>query len=342
MMKRIVAPNNTLICLTVEGTAGYCAPESLTKKHYSAKSDVWQAGCCLYAMLSGFLAFDPDKPDDSVSGSYGKMVGIGWDNISEDAKDLIRHILVKNPATRYSTTDILKHPWIAGGVAPDNAEAFGQDYLKRIRLLALTQKMRTLFAETSMIDSVKMKKAGLVAALPFLINQKTSASSPQKSPPPPVTIRSSSGQPLPPLTPLEPLSAIHPDCDEHFFQKLKLLKSGVLQATSHFDEPSEHKIVKRMRTLSMGKEEMNDVISFDRRTSDSNVVMTSRSSWKGIDFGNITYPDFVSILRKVDLNQLATQRVFDLFDEDRTGNDRNKHFALLTICMLCSTMLSYA
>ena len=35
------------------GTDGYFAPESLLRCEYSAKTDVWQAGCILYTMLAG-------------------------------------------------------------------------------------------------------------------------------------------------------------------------------------------------------------------------------------------------------------------------------------------------
>ncbi len=33
--------------------------------------------------------------------------------VSENCKDLLRHILVADPAKRYSIADIQKHPWYA-------------------------------------------------------------------------------------------------------------------------------------------------------------------------------------------------------------------------------------
>lgn len=35
-----------------------------------------------------------------------------WTDISSGAKDLIGHLLVKNPIMRYSADDVLQHPWI--------------------------------------------------------------------------------------------------------------------------------------------------------------------------------------------------------------------------------------
>ncbi len=33
--------------------------------------------------------------------------------MSEDARDLIRHLLVRDPHLRYSAAEVLRHPWVA-------------------------------------------------------------------------------------------------------------------------------------------------------------------------------------------------------------------------------------
>ena len=38
-----------------------------------------------------------------------------WAFISDEAKDLISHLLVKDASQRYSAEMILNHPWVAGG-----------------------------------------------------------------------------------------------------------------------------------------------------------------------------------------------------------------------------------
>lgn len=35
-----------------------------------------------------------------------------WGSVSDTAKDLIRHLLVRNPRKRYSAVDVLQHPWL--------------------------------------------------------------------------------------------------------------------------------------------------------------------------------------------------------------------------------------
>ena len=40
------------------------------------------------------------------------LSGPKWDNVSEDAKDFIRHLLVYNPAKRMTAEQALKHAWL--------------------------------------------------------------------------------------------------------------------------------------------------------------------------------------------------------------------------------------
>jgi serine/threonine protein kinase len=37
-----------------------------------------------------------------------------WDDVSEAAKNLIRHLLVKDPKDRYTAKDCLADPWVQG------------------------------------------------------------------------------------------------------------------------------------------------------------------------------------------------------------------------------------
>jgi serine/threonine protein kinase len=40
-----------------------------------------------------------------------------WDDVSDSAKDLIRHLLVVSQDKRYTAQEALNHPWIAGNAA---------------------------------------------------------------------------------------------------------------------------------------------------------------------------------------------------------------------------------
>lgn len=102
---------------TVCGTPTYVAPEILNESGYGVKIDVWAAGVILYILLCGFPPFVSDNNDqeelfeDILSGQYGYPSPY-WDDISEEAKDLISHMLEPNPNLRFSAEDVLDHPWL--------------------------------------------------------------------------------------------------------------------------------------------------------------------------------------------------------------------------------------
>ncbi|KZO97207.1 Pkinase-domain-containing protein [Calocera viscosa TUFC12733] len=93
------------------GTTGYASPEMLLGQKYSGKEvDIWSVGVILYSLLCGGLPFDDD--DEIVMRNkviHGVYADPDW--LSEDARDLIRHILVKRPEDRYTIKQVLAHPW---------------------------------------------------------------------------------------------------------------------------------------------------------------------------------------------------------------------------------------
>ena len=96
---------------TACGSPFYAAPEMVRGEKYSGiKIDIWSSGIVLYAMLCGFLPFE-DKDNDKL---YMKIIEGVFDIpsfLSEDAIDLISHILNVNPKKRYNINDIKKHIW---------------------------------------------------------------------------------------------------------------------------------------------------------------------------------------------------------------------------------------
>ena len=97
---------------TKVGTAYYVAPEIL-KGDYTEKCDIWSAGVILYIFLSGDPPFN--GPNDSAI--YNKISQMKfsfpekkWKNISNEAKDLIVHMLAPEKE-RYNAKQVLAHPW---------------------------------------------------------------------------------------------------------------------------------------------------------------------------------------------------------------------------------------
>jgi serine/threonine protein kinase/Ca2+-binding EF-hand superfamily protein len=160
-------PDNSeqYISYALKGTNGCFAPESVIESVYSAQTDIWQAGCTLYSMLSGLAPFDPDKMHQITHGAYFEMTGVGWDNISESAKNLVSRTLQKDPKLRITAAEILTHPWIISE-APDRD--LGADYALRVKQLALRQKLRSFFLDHNITRSYNDTRDKIRAALPFL------------------------------------------------------------------------------------------------------------------------------------------------------------------------------
>ena len=105
--------NGEMFNLTV-GTPLYVSPEVLKNK-YNEKCDIWSCGVIMFMMLSGQPPFkggsDAEIYQSVKEGKYN-FDNEKWDEISNDAKDLINHLLIKDINKRYSAKQALSHPWI--------------------------------------------------------------------------------------------------------------------------------------------------------------------------------------------------------------------------------------
>ncbi|XP_011444543.1 calcium/calmodulin-dependent protein kinase type 1-like [Crassostrea angulata] len=105
---------------TACGTPGYVAPEVLAQQPYGKEVDCWSIGVISYILLCGY----PPFYDESDAALFQQILRAEyefdspyWDDISESAKDFIRHLMCKNPKQRFTCKQSLAYPWISGNTA---------------------------------------------------------------------------------------------------------------------------------------------------------------------------------------------------------------------------------
>jgi serine/threonine protein kinase len=108
---------------TACGTPGYVAPEILQNKGYdSGAVDVWSAGVILYILLCGFPPFyEEELPAlfDQILHARFDFPSPWWDNISKEAKDLVKAMLTIKPKDRITAKEVTKVKWIQTTNATD-------------------------------------------------------------------------------------------------------------------------------------------------------------------------------------------------------------------------------
>jgi serine/threonine protein kinase len=155
------------------GTWAYAAPE-MSDPHsggYDCKYDTWGFGVILFVVLSGYHPFDPEgglpvaEIKARARAARFDFEQPEWDVVSETAKDLLRKLIVKDPAVtwlclrcglcapcvwcacqnRLDSGQLLKHPWFTADVsnlpiAPDmgnKISAYQQRFVDAVRCVCV-------------------------------------------------------------------------------------------------------------------------------------------------------------------------------------------------------------
>lgn len=104
--------DNEVLFTSLAGSIDYQAPEVLKECGYEGSAcDMWSCGCILFFMLCGYLPFT-DRSDGLtrkriLSCQYNKQNRY----LSSGASDLIARLLERDPAKRFTTSDVIQHSW---------------------------------------------------------------------------------------------------------------------------------------------------------------------------------------------------------------------------------------
>lgn len=176
--------------LTPVGSAEYMAPEVVDawvgeSFSYDKKCDLWSLGIILYIMLCGYPPFYGQCGTEcgwergemcnncqemlftSIQEGHYEFPETEWGCVSEEAKDLIRHLLVREPSQRYSAAEVLKDKWI---ISPPDATP-----LATPRILTRNNSTKDLesFADTAISINRMMQQHLIISEPPkFFIREE--------------------------------------------------------------------------------------------------------------------------------------------------------------------------
>jgi serine/threonine protein kinase len=131
----VASPTATPQLLTPVGSAEFMAPEVVElfvgeSNHYDKRCDLWSLGVIVYILLCGYPPFSGNCEEDcgwnrgencrqcqellfeSIQEGRFSFPESEWDDVSDEAKDLICGLLVKEAPKRLSAEAVLNHPWI--------------------------------------------------------------------------------------------------------------------------------------------------------------------------------------------------------------------------------------
>uniref|UniRef100_A0A8C6Y6L8 Myosin light chain kinase family member 4 n=1 Tax=Naja naja TaxID=35670 RepID=A0A8C6Y6L8_NAJNA len=98
------------------GTPEFLAPEVVNYDFVSFPTDMWSIGVIAYMLITGLSPFLGDDDNETLN----NILACRWDfeeeefeNVSEEAKDFISKLLIKEKCWRISAGAALKHPWLS-------------------------------------------------------------------------------------------------------------------------------------------------------------------------------------------------------------------------------------
>lgn len=107
------------------------APEIIEDKGYNHLCDNWSVGTILYLILSGTPPFFSEQKAqlfELIKKAEVNFENQVWSTISDEAKDLIKKLITKEPTERISLDEALDHAWIKKYAQ----ETLNEDELNRI------------------------------------------------------------------------------------------------------------------------------------------------------------------------------------------------------------------
>jgi len=150
------------VLTTKAGTPYYVAPQVLAGK-YDESADMWSLGVIMYVMLCGYPPFHGDNDQevlDKVRQGRFTFTPVDWNNVSEDAKELIKKLLAFNPLDRYSAEQALNHVWVKNQAPKAKDVKLSSGFVDKLRGFRSQNKLKkaALHVIASSMDDKQIKQ----------------------------------------------------------------------------------------------------------------------------------------------------------------------------------------
>ncbi|XP_061506912.1 twitchin isoform X9 [Anopheles gambiae] len=98
------------------GTAEFAAPEIVEREPVGFYTDMWAVGVLAYVLVSGLSPFAGETDIDTLKnikqGTW-EFDEVAFRDVSEECKDFIRRLLIKNTEKRMTAHECLSHAWLS-------------------------------------------------------------------------------------------------------------------------------------------------------------------------------------------------------------------------------------
>ncbi|NWH80224.1 MYLK2 kinase, partial [Piaya cayana] len=97
------------------GTPEFLSPEVVNYEQVSYSTDMWSMGVITYMLLSGLSPFLGDNDTETLN----NVLAANWyfdeetfESVSDEAKDFVSNLIIKEKSGRMSAGQCLEHPWL--------------------------------------------------------------------------------------------------------------------------------------------------------------------------------------------------------------------------------------
>ncbi|NXC32745.1 MYLK2 kinase, partial [Campylorhamphus procurvoides] len=97
------------------GTPEFLSPEVVNYEQVSYSTDMWSMGVITYMLLSGlspFLGDDDTETLNNVLAANWYFDEENFESVSNEAKDFVSKLIIKDKSARMSANQCLQHPWL--------------------------------------------------------------------------------------------------------------------------------------------------------------------------------------------------------------------------------------